>query len=379
MKPVRHARHNQTRYVVALILLLAGAVLAGAFLPAAPAAAPLPAAGGRDTEPQFQVVFRVPTREKLVALTFDAGSDAGHTQAILEILRDEGVKATFFLTGAWLDQYPELALEVVRRGHELGNHTQTHPHMTGLSDEKVAWELEVTEEKAVRILGRTLKPYFRPPFGEYDRRVASVAAGVGYPYVIMWTVDSLDWKMITPEELTERVVTGARPGGIILMHVGSQTRTPEALPVLIRQLREDGFRLVCLGDLLEAWPENTVLHTVVAGETLSAIAAKYGVTVADILAANDMTDANMVRAGAVLLIPTSEGDTGVGAGSRPPGGDVSTGDPAGGGDGNGSGGAGSDGRAGPGSILDRFRTGLAQTWHRLWSAASVLWSLLVGR
>jgi len=248
-------------------------------------------------------ISRVPIEEKLVALTFDAGSDAGHTRAILDILASHDVPATFFLTGAWLEKCSDLGLAVASAGHALGNHTYTHPHLTELTDEEVRLELERTETRALDALGRSLKPLFRPPFGEYDERVARAVARTGYTHIIMWTVDSLDWKMIPPEELTRRVLEGACPGAIVLMHVGSQTHTPEALPEIIEGLARAGYRLVTVPELLEELPAGCLWHTVAEGETLSTVAQAYGVTMADLMAANHLDDPNLVRAGEVLLIP----------------------------------------------------------------------------
>lgn len=256
-----------------------------------------------------QLITRIPTRSPLIALTFDAGSDAGHTQAILDILEAEGITATFFLTGSWLAKFPELGRAVSEAGHELGNHTYSHPHLTELTDAEIRSELTRTEE-AAETLGRPLTPFFRPPYGEFDRRVSEVARAQGYRYLVMWTVDSWDWKLIPPDELTDRVVGKAAPGAVILLHVGSQTNTPTALPGMIERLRDQGYRFGTLSELLGDIPEGYLFHTVEPGDTLSGIAQRYGVTVAELAAGNRLDPGHRLPVGEALLIPDQDPDQG---------------------------------------------------------------------
>jgi peptidoglycan/xylan/chitin deacetylase (PgdA/CDA1 family) len=191
-----------------------------------------------------------PTAGKRIALTFDAGSSAAPTPAILEALRANGLRCTFFLTGRWTETNPGVVRQIVDAGHELGNHTYTHPDLTHVSDEKVKSELQQTEEEVQRVTGRSTKPYFRPPFGARDARVLRLAAAEGYR-CIYWTTDSWDSvkKGIRPREIEERVLHKARPGSIILMHCGSQA-TADALPDIIRSLKEEGYEIVTVSDLL---------------------------------------------------------------------------------------------------------------------------------
>jgi len=315
-------------------------------------------AAAADTE----VVSRISTRDKVAALTFDAGSDAGHTQEILDILDRDGIKATFFLTGAWLDQNPDLAKAIVARGHAIGNHTETHPHLCDLTDEQVLAELTRTDEKAREVCGRSTQPLFRPPFGEYDSRVLRVAAEAGYSRVILWTIDSLDWKMIPAEELVHRVVDNIKPGAIVLMHVGSQTNEPQALPEIINQLKDQGYRFATLPELLaDGGPsppsEGTTVYTVKPGDTLSSIARTFGVSVKDLVTANGLTDADSIEAGATLVIP--------GGGSSPGG---EKGGPADNKSGD-QGGYGSD------NSSSGRRPGL---WARLWAGLTRFWEWLTG-
>jgi peptidoglycan/xylan/chitin deacetylase (PgdA/CDA1 family) len=195
-----------------------------------------------------------PTEGKRIALTFDAGSSAAPTPAILAALRANGLHCTFFLTGRWTETNPGMVRQIVDAGHELGNHTYTHPDLTHVSDEKVKTELEQTEEEVQRVTGRSTKPYFRPPFGARDARVLRLAAAEGYR-CIYWTTDSWDSvkKGIRPREIEERVLRKARPGSIILMHCGSQA-TADALPDIIRSLKAEGYEIVTVSDLLNGSP-----------------------------------------------------------------------------------------------------------------------------
>lgn len=329
----RNANARLPRTAAAAWLVMA-VLLAGALFGALPAQAAEPSPSGAPAE--AQVVSGVATSEKVVALTFDAGSDAGHTREILDILEDAGIKATFFLTANWLEQYPELGAAIISRGHAIGNHTKSHPHLLQLSDDEIRAELSATEENAQSACGRTTKPFFRPPFGEYDQRVVKVAGKAGYGYVVLWTIDSLDWKMIPADELTRRVVDNVKPGAIVLMHVGSQTNEPQALPEIIKQLKDKGYGFDTLPALLLDQPPASVsYYTVKVGDTLSAIARRFGVTVGDIITVNTLKDANSIEVGATLIIPKpggSGGDGGTGAG----------GDQSGYGSDNGSGGNGRD-------------------------------------
>ncbi len=338
---------------------LAAVLLAGVLLAAAPAHALGSPQGGTSSE--AVVVSEIATSEKVAALTFDAGSDAGHTQEILDILDDAGIKATFFLTANWLERYPELGAAIISRGHAIGNHTKSHPHLLQLTDDEILAELSDTEESAQNACGRTTKPFFRPPFGEYDRRVASVVGEAGYGYMVLWTIDSLDWKMIPADELVHRVVDNVKPGAIVLMHVGSQTNEPEALPEIIKQLKDSGYRFDTLATLLGTRPpEGVTYYTVKAGDTLTAIARRFGVAASDITQANALKDADSIEVGAVLIIPGGSG----GDGGPGPGGDQGG---YGSDDGSGGSGRNTGGEAGRGHGF----------WAGLWAGLGRLWGRIL--
>lgn len=189
---------------------------------------------------------------KLVALTFDAGSSAEPVPQILRALAQRGLHCTFFLTGEWIERYPDAARQIAEAGHELGNHSWSHPAFTSLTDEQIREQLRRTEEIALRVCGRSTKPLFRPPFGARDERVRSVAADEGY-LTIYWTIDSWDSvkKDITPQMITDRVMRLMRPGAIVLMHCGSEA-TAQALPQVLNALDAQGYRVVTVSELLRS-------------------------------------------------------------------------------------------------------------------------------
>lgn len=217
--------------------------------PLPPLSLPMPTTSLKITDRE---VDRGSSSRKMVALTFDAGSSAEPTLRILEALAKHGVRCTFFLTGKWIERYPQIARQIVAEGHELGNHSWSHPPFTTLSDEQIREQLRQTEEIALRVCGSSTKPLFRPPYGDRDQRVRAVVAQEGY-LTIYWTIDSLDSvkKGITPSEIFSRVTRLMRPGAIVLMHCGSDA-TADALPDLLEWLRREGYEAVTVSKLLAA-------------------------------------------------------------------------------------------------------------------------------
>ncbi len=197
-------------------------------------------------------VDRAKVSERLVALTFDAGSSAEPVPQILRALAQRNLRCTFFLTGQWIERYPDMARLIAEAGHELGNHSWSHPAFPALSDDKIREELRRTEEIALRVCGVSTKPLFRPPFGARDERVRSAVAEEGY-LTIYWTIDSWDSvkKDITPQMITDRVMRQMRPGSIVLMHCGSEA-TAQALPQLLNALEAQGYRVVTVSELLQS-------------------------------------------------------------------------------------------------------------------------------
>lgn len=192
-------------------------------------------------------VYSVDTQEKVVSLTFDAAWGADKTKGILDILDDYGIKATFFLVGFWVDNFPEMVAEIDARGHEIGTHSETHPHMPQLTAEKMKGELESSSQKIFAINGKTVE-VFRPPFGDYNNTLVSVCEEMNI-VPIQWDVDSLDWKGLSAAQIHERVVTKAKGGSIVLFHNNSDNIL-EALPLVIETLKLKGFTFAPVGEVV---------------------------------------------------------------------------------------------------------------------------------
>lgn len=185
-----------------------------------------------------------------VALTFDLGlTTSGALPTVLETLGRAGVRATFFITGAWAEAQPDMLRWIVAAGHELANHSHSHPDLTKISAAQAAWEIEHTEEVALRLAGRTTKPYFRPPFGAYNPSVLALVERLGFR-LVMWTVDSADWRPeATAATIAERAGRRTAAGDIVVMH-GYVAKTAAALPAILEALTARGLRPGTLSDAL---------------------------------------------------------------------------------------------------------------------------------
>lgn len=212
------------------------------------------AAFGRGTysEKREIPIYSVNTQgEKTCAITFDAAWGATRTEAILDILDQHEVKATFFLTNIWMKDYPQLVKEIARRGHELGLHSDSHPNLTQVSADQLEAEIENNRRLLHEITGLEGKA-FRPPFGAYDNRLVKTLKDKGL-YPVQWSVDSLDWKNLTAEEMLAILNRDISPGGIVLFH-NDGLHTPEVLPDFIRGLKEQGYKFAKISDLVYAPP-----------------------------------------------------------------------------------------------------------------------------
>ncbi len=197
-----------------------------------------------------------PRGRRLVALTFDACQTrkaTGYDAKIVRILRDTRTPATFFLGGRWMETHVEATKELAREPlFELGNHSYLHPHLRDLTDEQVRSELTKTQAILSRLTGRQGR-LFRAPYGEYDERVLRIAAELGL-VTVQWEVVSGDPdRGATADRLVRAVVPRCQNGSIIIMHAnGRGWHTAEALPEIIRRLKEAGYQFVTVSDLLAA-------------------------------------------------------------------------------------------------------------------------------
>lgn len=190
----------------------------------------------------------VKTSRPFVALTFDDGPHPELTPQLLDILRHQGVRATFYVIGRNVDAYPEIARRIVAEGHEIANHTYNHPHLTQISAARLDGEITRTTESIQRATGRR-PTNVRPPYGAINSRVEQALLGKHGLDVIMWSVDPLDWRRPGPAVVRQRLVDGATPGGILLAH-DIHPGTIEAMPGTISDLKAKGYGFATVSQLL---------------------------------------------------------------------------------------------------------------------------------
>lgn len=194
-------------------------------------------------------IHRGNTARKMIALTFDAGSDLGYTDRIINTLVTQKVVATFGPTGTWVKSNPNAAKRIVNSSFPLINHTVNHPSFTGyshasgpISPARRLTELITAESYLRTYAGAGAKPYWRPPYGDYDAGVLRDTGAAGYSRTVLWTVDSLGWRAGVTEDQIFNTVTGKAGNGMIaLFHVGSASRDALALERIIRWFKDRGY------------------------------------------------------------------------------------------------------------------------------------------
>ena len=192
-------------------------------------------------------VYSVERDDKVLSISFDASWGADKTIAILDILDRYDVKTTFFLVGGWVDKYPEMVEEIFARGHEIGNHSNTHPHMSQLSESDIREELRIMSDKVEKLTG--VRPtLFRPPYGDYNDRVVLVSRAEGYECV-QWSIDSLDWKDRGTEDIIKQCTHRVDNGDIVLFHNDSNDIV-NALPSVIEHYQGLGYTIIPVSELL---------------------------------------------------------------------------------------------------------------------------------
>lgn len=194
-------------------------------------------------------IFGVQTEKPLVALSFDAGSTRGNASAIMDILEKHNLKSTFFITGDWLNAYPDEAASIVSRGHELGNHSVKHPSFKEISADRMQSEVGQTHQMVKDMFGIDMC-LFRFPYGDYNNTAIDVLKNNGY-YCIQWTVDSIDWKNEGREIIINRVLNHKNlgNGSIVLMHLAADY-TPSALEEIIAGIQAKGYSIVPVSGLI---------------------------------------------------------------------------------------------------------------------------------
>ena len=195
-------------------------------------------------------VRRAETSEKKVALTFDDGPHPVHTPEILDLLDRYGVKATFFVVGKNVEQYPDIAEEILEAGHEIGNHTYSHATLSCRTKKEIAEEIRRTEEVLDELFSYRPK-LLRPPGGGISACVSEEADALGYT-VVLWSVDPRDWAHKKTDEIVKNVKENVGPGDILLFHdyIAGETHTLEALEKLVPELLDEGYSFVTVSELI---------------------------------------------------------------------------------------------------------------------------------
>lgn len=198
------------------------------------------------------VIYNNKNSSMKIALTFDDGPHPSQTIKILDILDKYGIKATFFAVGINVDNYGQSLVEVARRGHEIGNHTNTHPKVSKLDYNSLKKEFIECESKISGLCNYNTK-LLRPPEGMIDSGVTDIARELGYK-VILWDIDTRDWAKTPPQKIAEHVVSKVSSGDIILMHdyIGKNSPTAEALELFIPKLLDMGYKFVVVSELIES-------------------------------------------------------------------------------------------------------------------------------
>ncbi len=210
------------------------------------------------TQMSGEAVFCVHTQAPIMALTFDDGPHPVYTPAILDLLQNYQAKATFFAIGQHLAQYPDIAQTLVAQGHELANHTFSHPDLNRKFRQDIHREIQHTDDLLAPWL-RQLPSYFRPPYGHANLLVMATLKAMGRP-LIFWDIDVQDWNGLSVEHMLSLLQQSAHPGAIVLMHDSgpalpgsppvNRQNTVELVQQILATYSPQGYRFVTLSDLL---------------------------------------------------------------------------------------------------------------------------------
>jgi peptidoglycan-N-acetylglucosamine deacetylase len=194
-------------------------------------------------------VFINGPNKKMVALTFDDGPDTTTTSAIINILEEHKVIGNFFFVGSNVEKHPEVVRAAYEKGNLISSHSYTHIDLAKLTKGELLSQMEKTEKAIEAIIGKR-PTMIRPPYGETDELVASVAKEQGYS-IVLWSIDTLDWSQKEASNIVKNVMDNVRNGDIILMHsTEEQSETKKALPIIIEELQKENFEIVGLEELL---------------------------------------------------------------------------------------------------------------------------------
>lgn len=253
---------------------------------------------GTKAEQRKLPIYRVERADNKIAVTFDVAWENSNTDELLNILNEYDAKATFFITGDWCDRYPDDVKKFADAGHEIENHSDQHPHVEGINVNDLINDTRECSRKIKMITGKEPVLY-RAPYGEYDDSLLTTLEGMGLK-TIQWDVDSVDWNKPTSEQITKKVLENTKSGSILLFHNDLQNTT-EALPNVLKGLKEKGFEFVTVDELIlhdnytidangEQQPTAQSLN--ISDEKVEAVMAKYH----DEIAAAGVTDEQLSAA-----------------------------------------------------------------------------------
>lgn len=200
---------------------------------------------------ETSAIYNVETKKKQIALTFDISWGDIRQDPILDVLEKNGLKGkvTFFLSSLWSEEHPDTTNRIVQSGYEIGSHGHRHVDYTDLPNEEIKDEILKAGNILSTLTAETPK-LIRTPNGNFDSRVLDIAKELGYT-VIQWDTDSKDWMNPGVDEIVNRVLTQVHPGDIILMHASdSSKQTHEALPIIIKNLKEQGYQFLTVSQLI---------------------------------------------------------------------------------------------------------------------------------
>ena len=205
---------------------------------------PIPTAPG--TKPATYTQARVD--QPYIAMTFDDGPSSANTPRLLEILKQRNIKATFFLIGQNAASNPDIVRQILADGHEIGNHSWTHPQLSKLSDDRVTTEINKTQDAIKEASGFT-PTILRPPYGAITARQREWIENQFGLSIILWSVDPFDWKRPGASVITQRILSQVRPGAIILSH-DIHKQTVDAMPATLDGLIAKGYKFVTVTQLI---------------------------------------------------------------------------------------------------------------------------------
>jgi len=203
---------------------------------------------------KLKPVYEIKTEKKVVALTFDISWGNNTPIPVIDILKSNGVKSTFFLSGPWVKQYPDVPKRIKEDGHEIGSHGYRHINLSNLSKAEIKDELMKAHNNIKEVTGVDAN-LIRTPNGDFNDQVIEAIHESKYE-AIQWSTDSLDWMNPGVNSIIDRVSKRVHPGDIILMHASDTCKqTTEALPVIIKNLKAQGYEFVTVSELLKMTSE----------------------------------------------------------------------------------------------------------------------------